>query len=72
VKIQKHHICINNKLVIPAAAATRLNTKEVAKKNCLVLIAKNLNLTQPASDIAKCIQELVGEKLIVDIYFSRA
>jgi hypothetical protein len=59
-------------LVIPTAAARRLIAKEVAKKNCLVLIAKNLNLTQPSFDVARCIKELLGEKLVVDIYFSRA
>jgi hypothetical protein len=71
-KIQKYHVSIDNELVIPIAVARRLSAKEVTKKNCLVLIAKNLNLTQPVSDVARCIRELLGEKLIVDIYFSRA
>ena len=71
MKIQKHHVCIDNELVIPTTTIRRFSAKEVAKKNCLVFIAKNLNLTQLASD-AKCIQELLGEELIIDIYFSRA
>lgn len=48
------------------------STKEIACKNCLVIIAKNLNLAQPISDVARCIQEPVGEKLVVDIYLNRA
>ena len=71
VKIQKHHVDIDSELVIPTTTARRLSAKEVAKKNCLVLIAKNLNFTQLTSVVAKCIQELLGEKLFVDIYFSR-
>jgi hypothetical protein len=71
-KIQRYHISIDNGVVIPTVAARRLSAKEVAKKNCLVLIAKNLNLIQPSSDVARCIKELLGEKLVVDIYFSRA
>ena len=71
-KIKKYHTSIDNELVIPTAAARRLNAKEVTKKNCLVPIAKNLNLTKPASDDARCIKELLGEKLIVNIYFIKA
>jgi hypothetical protein len=37
-----------------------------------VIIARNLNLTQPTSEVARNIQELIGDKLIVDIYFNRA
>jgi hypothetical protein len=44
----------------------------VAKKNCLVIIVRNLNLTQPTNEVTKSIQELIGDKLIVDIYFNRA
>jgi hypothetical protein len=37
-----------------------------------VIITRNLNLTQPTSEVTKSLQELIGDKLIVDIYFNRA
>ena len=37
-----------------------------------MIIARNLNLMQPTSKVTKSIQELIGDKLIVDIYFNRA
>jgi hypothetical protein len=71
-KIIKLQVTIDKQIIAPSAAARKLTAKEVAKKNCLVIIARNLNLTQPTSEVAKNIQELIGDKLIVDIYFNRA
>jgi hypothetical protein len=71
-KILKFQISINNQILTPSVTAKRLTAKEVSKKNCLVIIGKNLNLSQSASDVTRCIQELFGDKLVVDTYFSKA
>jgi hypothetical protein len=71
-KIIKLQVTIDKQVIAPSAATCKLTAKEVAKKNCLVIITRNLNLTQPTSEVTKNIQELIGDKLIVDIYFNRA
>jgi hypothetical protein len=71
-KILKYQISINNQVLTPNVAAKRLTTKDVSKKNCLVIIGKNLNLSQPTSEVTSCIHELFGDKLVVDTYFSKA
>jgi hypothetical protein len=70
-KILKYQIIINNQVLIPSVAAKRHTAKEVSKKNCLVLIGKNLNLSQLASEVTRCIQELFGDKLVVDTYYNK-
>jgi hypothetical protein len=71
-QILKYQISINNQVLTPSVAAKRLTAKEVSKKNCLVFIGKNLNLSQLALEVTKCIQELLGDKLVVNTYDSRA
>jgi hypothetical protein len=54
-KILKYQISINNQVLTPNVTAKRLTAKEVSKKNYLVLIGKNLNLSQLALEVMKCI-----------------
>jgi hypothetical protein len=71
-KIQRYQVSIDNKILTPSATMRQLSAKEIARKNCLVFIAKNPNLAQRASDITKCIHDMIGKKLVVDTYFSRS
>jgi hypothetical protein len=59
-KIHRHQVSVDNKILTSSTTARQLSAKEIAHKNCLVIIAKNLNLAQPTSDVARCIQELIG------------
>ena len=44
----------------------------IAKKNCLVLITKNLNKGSSPEQVEKELRTLIGEKNIVNVYFLRA
>jgi hypothetical protein len=54
-KIIKFQVTIDKQGIASRATAHKLTAKEVAKKNCLVIIARNLNLTQPTSEVTKSI-----------------
>jgi hypothetical protein len=43
--------------------------KEIAKKNCLTLIVKNVNLTYSQSEVIDALKKLIGERNVVCIYF---
>ena len=44
----------------------------IARKNCLVLIAKNLNKASNLEQVERELKILIGEKNVVNVYFSRA
>ena len=43
----------------------------IAKKNCLVLIAKNFNKASSPEQVEKKIRTLIGEKNVINVYFPR-
>jgi hypothetical protein len=45
--------------------------KEIAKKNCLTLITKNLNITYLQSEVNEALQKLMGSKNVVTTYFPK-
>jgi hypothetical protein len=65
-------LAIEGELIAPTSTRTKLTTAEIAKRNYLVLIAKNLNKGIAPEQIENGIKTLVGEKNVVNIYFPRA
>ena len=49
-----------------------LTKEEIAKRNCLVLIAKNLNQTKSTTATEEAIRRHIGIELVTAVYFPRA
>ena len=58
-------------MVAPTPTRIKLTAAAVAKKNCLVLIVKNLNKGNNASQVELGLKTLIGEKNVVSVYFPR-
>ena len=59
-------------LIAPTPTRTKLSTIKIAKRNCLVLIAKNLNKGIAPEQIEQGLKTLIGEKNVINVYFPRA
>ena len=46
-------------------------TKEIAKKNCLTLIIKNVNVAYSQSKVTEVLKKMMGESNIICTYFPR-
>ena len=72
-KLQMLKISMFGKLLQLTQAIGKILTKdEVAKQNCLVLIAKNLNLVKNTKDTKAALRTHFGTKNINVVYFPRA
>jgi hypothetical protein len=60
---------VEGELIMPTFTREKLTATMIAKKNCLVLIAKNLNKGSSPEQIERELQTLIGEKNIVNVYF---
>ena len=49
-----------------------LTDEEITKRNCLVLIAKNLNQTKSTTATEEAIRRHIGTELVMAVYFPRA
>jgi hypothetical protein len=45
--------------------------KEIAKKNCLTLIVKNINIAYTQSAVTEAFKKMIGEKSVVCTFFPR-
>ena len=69
----KHTITIGGEVLRPIAQTSEgLTEEEIAKRNCLVLIAKNLNQTKSTTATEEAIRRLIGIELVMAVYFPRA
>ena len=71
-KILRSAVAIKNELVTPTLVRERLSAIDIAKKNCHVLIAKNLNKGLSPVTIELRLRTLIGDKNVVLVYFPRA
>jgi hypothetical protein len=71
-KIMRFSLAIEGEIIAPTPTRVKLSTAEIAKKNCLVLIAKNLNKGLTPEQIESGLRTLIGEKNVVSVYFPRA
>ena len=72
-KILRYAITIGGEVLRPVAQMSKgLTEEEIAKRNCLVLIAKNLNQTKSTTAIEEAIRRHIGTELVMAVYFPRA
>ena len=66
-------ITIGSEVLRPVAQTSKeLTEEEIAKRNCLVLIAKNLNQTKSTTATEEAIKRHIGTELVTAVYFPRA
>jgi hypothetical protein len=65
-------ISIEGELVIPTPVREKLSAIDIARKNCLVLIARNLNKGASPAQVVQSLRTLIGDKNVVSMYFPRA
>lgn len=70
--ILRSSIAIEGELVAPTLVKEKLSVVDIARKNCLVLIAKNLNKGLLPVQVEQGIRTLVGDKNVVSVYFPKA
>jgi hypothetical protein len=63
---------MEGELIAPTPTKEKLTATMIARKNCLVLIAKNLKKGSSPEQVEKELRTLIGEKNIVNVYFLRA
>ena len=69
-KILKFHVAIDGELLVPTATRpTRLTEQERTKRNCLVLIMRNINRARTITEVEAALQGLMGINNIASIYF---
>ena len=71
-KIQRFSLVVNSELLVPTPTKVKLTAATVACKNCLVLIARNLNKGTNAVQVEESLKTLISEKNVVNVYFLRA
>jgi hypothetical protein len=72
-KLQTLKISVLGELLQPSRAIGKpLTEDEVAKRNCLVLIAKNLNLIKSTKDSEAALRAHFGTKIVNTVYFPMA
>lgn len=72
-KIGKNKIPVLGELLIPVVTSRdQLSREDVIKRNCLVLLAKGLNLTKPIEPTTASLHSHFGTKNIVSIFYPRA
>ena len=71
-KIMRFSLAADGELIAPTPTKAKLTATAIAKKNCLVLIMKNLNKGTNAAEVELGLKTLIGEKNVVNVYFPRA
>ena len=57
---------------MPIPTRVKLTAAAIARKNCMVLIAKNLNKGANSAQVKVGLKTLIGEKNVISVYFPRA
>jgi hypothetical protein len=72
-KITKHKVPIFGELLQPVISSGEpLSEVDIARRNCLVLIAKNISLSRTTEQIEASFREYFGTKNLTNIFFPRA
>jgi hypothetical protein len=71
-KIFRSAVVVEGELITPTLIREKLTAAEIAKKNYLVLIAKNLNKGLTSEQIESGLRTLIGDKNVVNVYFPRS
>jgi hypothetical protein len=71
-KALRFSLAIEGELISPTLPKGKLSVAEIVRKNCLVLIAKNLNKGLSPVQVESDLRTLMGDKNIVSVYFPRA
>jgi hypothetical protein len=71
-KILRFSLAVEGELIAPTPIHEKLTAAAIARKNCLVLIAKNLNKGISAAQVEEDLKTLIKEKNVINIYFPRA
>ena len=70
MKMIKSQVAIDGKMLTPIAIRpAKLTDKEKAKRNCLVLIVRNINKAKPVAEVKTAIKGLFGTKNMPNIFF---
>jgi hypothetical protein len=69
--ILRSSLAVEGELISPTITCKKLTAKEIAKKNYLVIIAKNLNKGLNPKQVEKELKTLIGERNVVSVYFPR-
>jgi hypothetical protein len=70
-QILRSALAMEGELIATTPTREKLTAAMIAKKNYLVLIAKNLNKGSSPEQVEKELRTLIGEKNIVNVYFPR-
>ena len=71
-KMDKHRIPVLGELLQPITnKGDHLSREDVVKRNCLVLIAKGLNLTKPMDSTTEALKSQLGPKNVASIFYPR-
>jgi hypothetical protein len=71
-KLLLYQVAVRQELFTPNLISQQTWTKkEIAKKNCLTLIVKNVNIVYSQSKVMEALKNLIGERNVVCTYFSR-
>jgi hypothetical protein len=71
-RILRSAVAVEGEIISPTSTKEKLSTAMIARKNCLVLIAKNLNKASNPEQVERELKTLIGEKNVVNVYFPRA
>jgi hypothetical protein len=70
-KVLRSVVAIEGELVTPIPVREKLLATNIARKNCLVLIARNLNKGASPIQVEQNLRTLIGDKNVVSVYFPR-
>jgi hypothetical protein len=69
-RVVNRKVAVNSELIYPTANnSEKLIEVEPAKKNCLMLIAINLNIHKNTEEVEQSIKDLFGNKKVANFYF---
>ena len=71
-KILRFSLVVDGEIIEPTPTRVKLMAAAIARKNCLVLIAKNLNKGANSAQVEVGLKTLIGEKNVIKLYFPRA
>jgi hypothetical protein len=69
-KILLHQVSMRQELLTPNLILQQIWTKkEIAKKNCLTFIVKNINVAYSQSKVTAALKKMMGKWNVVHTYF---
>jgi hypothetical protein len=71
-KILRFSLAVEGELITPTPTHKKLTAAAIARKNCLVLIVKNLSKGLSSAMVEEGLKTLIGEKNVISVYFPRA